>query len=225
MANTYFTSDTHYGHKNIVKGVSDWEGDKSACRNFDTLEEHNQTLVKNINKTVKYNDILYHLGDWSFGGIENVLKFREQIHCKYIHLLLGNHDHHIKNNKMVYANDKQYYLQSLFESVDALRIETINGQPMVLCHYALRSWDRGSKGTWMLYGHSHGTLPEYTSTQKGLGSTLFKTMDVGLDTWKEFRPYHFDEITEAMHGRLNLNVDHHHAENSKSTGNFRNKFR
>ncbi len=44
---------------------------------------------------VKPNDIIYHLGDWSFGGHENIKIFRNRIKCKNIHLILGNHDHHI----------------------------------------------------------------------------------------------------------------------------------
>ena len=51
--------------------------------------------------------------------------------------------------------------------------KTINGQDMVLSHYAFRTWDKAHKGTWMLHGHSHGTLPVYEN---------FKQLDVGIDT-------------------------------------------
>ena len=47
-----------------------------------------------------FEDTLYHLGDWSFGGIENIWNFRKRINCKNIYLVPGNHDHHIKKNKL-----------------------------------------------------------------------------------------------------------------------------
>jgi hypothetical protein len=33
------------------------------------------------------------------------------------------------------------------------------GQPIVLCHYAMRVWNRSHHGAWHLYGHSRGNLP------------------------------------------------------------------
>ena len=44
MPNTWFTGDSHFGHKNMVKGVSAWP-DKSACRDFQSIEEMNDQLV------------------------------------------------------------------------------------------------------------------------------------------------------------------------------------
>jgi calcineurin-like phosphoesterase family protein len=93
----WFTSDTHYNHKNICKGVTEWSDADISCRDFQTIEEMNDAIVNSINKYVMENDILYHLGDWSFGGINSIWEFRKQIKCKNIHLILGNHDEHIFN--------------------------------------------------------------------------------------------------------------------------------
>jgi calcineurin-like phosphoesterase family protein len=206
--NIWFTSDTHHGHKNIVRGVSSWDT-LQATRPFDTLEEMNQTLIDNINKNVKEDDILYHTGDWSFGGLQNVYEFRKQLKVKTIHLILGNHDHHIENDRTVLVDFQDKLgnkvsvgvsTKSLFTSVQHYLRKKINGQDMVLSHYSMRTWDKGHHGTWMLYGHSHGTLPWYND---------FKTMDVGIDTHSEFRPYHFDEIQPIMDKKVPLKVDHH----------------
>lgn len=111
--NTYIFSDPHYGHTNFVAGETSWfySDDKteeeierlrwSRTRPFNTLEEHNDTIVKKINDIVPETATLICLGDWSFGGIENIWNFRKQIKCKDIHLILGNHDHHIANNKVL----------------------------------------------------------------------------------------------------------------------------
>ncbi len=82
MIDTWFTSDTHFGHKNIL------EYEKEA-RPFDTIEEMNEQLIINWNSTVGKTDIVYHLGDFAFGksniGIAGRLNGRKR-------LVLGNHD-------------------------------------------------------------------------------------------------------------------------------------
>jgi calcineurin-like phosphoesterase family protein len=213
MPNIFFTSDTHYHHKNIVRGCSEWEGaNEQNTRDFDTLEEHDEILVQNINKTVKENDILYHLGDWSFGGLQQIWEFRKRILCKNIHLVLGNHDHHIANNREItlYTGD---YCQTLFKSVNQyIMNKKIGGQEMCLSHFAQRVWDKSHHGNWNLYGHSHNTLPEYQLDiyrNDEWCINYYRCMDVGVDTHPEFRPYHFDEIADIMKHRVYLKVDHH----------------
>lgn len=228
----WFTSDTHYNHKNIVRGTTDWAGDptKGAAsvqrtRDFNTLEEHNDAIVKNINAVVKPNDTLYVLGDWSFGGIESIWDFRKRILCENIHFVLGNHDHHIERNRIlpnVHMQTKEGSIlvdgpiptlsdnthsvttQELFKSVQHYSRRSIGGVEMVLLHYSLRTWDRMHRGTIHLYGHSHGTL----------NSNWGKSMDVGIDTHPEFRPYHIDEIRKIMETRVTLTVDHHNESTS-----------
>src|SRR5690348_10477072 len=143
-SNIWFTSDTHYHHKNLVVSTSEWI-DKTTCRNFPSLEEHDNTLVDNINNVVKVNDILYHVGDWSFGGKERVGEFRKRINCNTIHLILGNHDQHIQKERIpVY-----------FDRVTLRLDKKINGQNMTLHHYPMRSWNKAAEGAWHLYGHHH----------------------------------------------------------------------
>jgi calcineurin-like phosphoesterase family protein len=106
----WFTSDTHYNHSNICSSTTKWS-DSRLTRQFASLEAMNQRLVDNINDVVGENDILIHLGDWSFGGIDSIGEFRDRINCKNIHLVLGNHDHHIQNNKEL--KDRYYDSESL----------------------------------------------------------------------------------------------------------------
>lgn len=98
--NIFFSSDFHYGHKNICRGISNWT-DLTGTRNFDTLKEMNQIIINGINNTVGKNDILFFIGDWSFGGLRNVWNLRKQINCETIYFILGNHDHHVKQNKIL----------------------------------------------------------------------------------------------------------------------------
>ena len=106
----WFTSDTHYDHKNICRATTAWTEFEDTTRDFSSLDRMNDELVFWINNRVSQDDILFHLGDWSFNGFENIRKFRERIVCKNVHLILGNHDHHIERNK-----DN---IQSIFSSVN-----------------------------------------------------------------------------------------------------------
>ena len=93
----FFTSDNHYNHKNLCRGVTNWrtidgEIPVNQTRPFDTLEQMNDRIVVGLNSSVGEDDILINLGDFSFGGFENIEIFRNRIICKNIHLILGNHD-------------------------------------------------------------------------------------------------------------------------------------
>ena len=102
--NVWITSDTHYSHKNICRGTTNWrlpngQIPEAQTRNYSTVEKMNSAIVNNINELVGQDDILIHLGDWSFGGFEQIEEFYNRLICKNIHLIMGNHDHHIDDNR------------------------------------------------------------------------------------------------------------------------------
>ena len=43
---------THYNHKNICKGTTEWGDAELSCRDFQTIEEMNDAIVNSINKYV-----------------------------------------------------------------------------------------------------------------------------------------------------------------------------
>ena len=190
--NLWFTSDTHYGHKNIVSGVTSWRNEDGeipydAVRNFPDIETMNDLMVDNINRNVEENDYLIHLGDWSFGGIEKVTEFRERINCKNIVLMLGNHDHHIQKEK---------HLQKLFTHVthyEELKVtKKHDSHKFILCHYPIISWNNQRNGAYMLHGHQH------LKGDSRFCDRQEKRMDIGLCGSPEFRPYHIDEIVKTI---------------------------
>ena len=221
--NIWFTSDTHYNHKNICRGISTWANKETTTRDFLTLEKMNHAMVNSINSLVMPDDILYHLGDWSFGGIESIWQFRERIICKTIHLIPGNHDEHIKKNKIlpnvisdapysshfISGNPNDYGImkkgdgeypnyveaQRLFASVNNYLELELNGQTFVLSHYPIDEWfDMDRTGAIMLHGHVHHKFDKHEL------NTKYRRMDVGID-WEEFRPYSLEEIVRVMSKR------------------------
>lgn len=205
---TWFTSDTHFAHSNLCKGATNWIDD-SECRNFESVHEMDTVLVDAINKNVKENDTLYHLGDWAFGSFDNIANFRRRIHCKHIHLVLGNHDKDIARNRGGARGN--------FTSIHDILDIRIGDDNIVLCHYAMRVWNKCHRGSWNLHGHSHGRLPAYVGfspEDDSKGNTKhkmveYKQMDVGVDTNKEFRPYSYEELKKIMDKRSSNFEDLH----------------
>ena len=197
--NIWITSDTHFGHTNIAGSkISNWT---SGYRDFNSVHEMNMALVDGINKYVKEDDILYHLGDWSFGGVHNILQFRNYIVCKNVHLILGNHDQHIVDKEIKY-HDTSFNPIEIFSSVQDVLTLDIGKTKLFLSHYSHRVWLGSHKGVIHLYGHSHGSIPDYG-----------KSMDVGVDVafkkFGEYRPFNIGDITNIMSKRTIEKIDHH----------------
>ena len=199
MSNIWFTSDTHYSHSNIAGAkVSNW---KSGFRNFNSVWEMNQALVQGINKYVGEDDILYHLGDWSFGGVHNIIHFRNSLICKNIHLIRGNHDQHIVD-KQIKFGETFFNPIDLFSSVQEVLTLNVGKQTMFMSHYAHRVWYGSHKGVTHLYGHSHGSIPDF-------GKSMDVGMDVAYKMFGEYRPFNIDDITRIMEKKKVEFVDHH----------------
>ncbi len=82
---TWFTADTHFGHKNIIKYCK---------RPFSSVTHMNNTLIRNWNERVKPDDAVIFLGDFVFqSGKENVRAFLKKLNGT-ITFVRGNHDKH-----------------------------------------------------------------------------------------------------------------------------------
>ena len=195
----YFTSDTHYMHKNICRGTTSWGNADDFTRDFDTLDQMNDRIVNGINAAVGQDDILFHLGDWSFGGFEMIEQFRNRINCRNIHLILGNHDHHIERDRE--------NIRRLFTSVNQYLELEVKGkeweQNYVLMHYPIISWNKMNDGVIHLHGHVH------LSADRRIGKG--KTMDVGVDG-NGLNPLHTSDIKRLMSNqpiKSGFEFDHH----------------
>ena len=124
----FFVADEHFGHANIIKYCK---------RPFDSVEEMDETLIKNFNSVVGKNDRVIHGGDFTFKNPEKYIKQLNGNHS----FVRGNHDRWLKKN---YKD---------------MWIKTVEGQVIVVAHYSYRVWPQSHYGSWMLYGHSHGKLP------------------------------------------------------------------
>lgn len=94
MSEIFIISDTHFGHKDIIKF-----SETSPFRPFETIEEHDEELVDRWNKVVTKQDVVWHLGDVAFG--QRNLKILDRLKGTK-KLILGNHDTYGIHNYLQY---------------------------------------------------------------------------------------------------------------------------
>ena len=188
----YFTSDLHLGHANAIKFTN---------RPFQSLEQMNDGLIRNINETVMANDELWILGDFAFKvNMAAAKQFRDQINCKTVHMITGNHD-------------KDYTRDHIFQSVQPYKeLKTEYGK-FILFHYPIYEWNGAHNGTIHLHGHIHSTgsyntanlqkkyidrFPEKSFMKdSALGLRIY---DIGVDA-NNYRPISITQIAELMNLR------------------------
>ena len=157
----FFTADQHYGHANIIRFCD---------RPFSSVEEMDRELIRRHNEVVGPDDTVIHAGDFAYRNTRAPQSYLQELNGHHI-LVRGSHDR---------------WLDVTAREILELEIE---GQPLVVCHYAMRTWPRSHYGSWQLHGHSHGTLEPQG-----------KQWDVGVDH-NDFTPVSFAQLKEIMAGR------------------------
>lgn len=181
MPNYWFTSDTHYWHKNIIK---------YSNRPFSSVEEMNEALLENYNKVVKPGDCVYHLGDFAFCDDDKAEAIFKRLPGQKF-FIWGNHDKNLQKNRDLM---KKYFVWA--KDLASIRI---GDQRIILCHYSMRVWNRSHHGAYQLYGHSHGSL---------FDDPKLLSMDVGVDP-NNYYPINFDQVVAHMKTKTFEPIDHH----------------
>jgi len=151
----FFTADLHLGHKNIMTYCN---------RPFKDVEEMNESIFNELS-IMNPGDNLYVIGD---------LTFRKNLAVRFfdltdklgvdVYFVFGNHDQDKDNKRVlkVIKDRSKTCAERLFIRVD--------GQGIVLDHFAGRVWRESHFGSWQLYGHTHGKI-----------GPRGKQYDVGID--------------------------------------------
>ena len=150
----WFTSDTHFGHKNIIKYCE---------RPFKSIEHMNFIMTLNWNNLVKPKDTVWHLGDFCLGSPKMAREYFSKLNGRIN--ILANRFHHdsswlpSSNNNTKFRTNTG--LVRFFEPISVIDINLFNGdkypKSIVMCHYPIQVWDRKHYKSWHLYGHIHNT--------------------------------------------------------------------
>jgi len=153
-------------------------------------------LIDLWNSQVNKGDLVYVLGDVSFGKLDQTIKILSQLNGQII-VIKGNHDKREELNKLNELN--------LIQNWHDYKEITINKQPICLFHFAIAAWHKQGYGAFHLYGHSHGTFEN-----TGL------SLDVGIDSsynyFGEHKLFTFEDIESIMKTKT-FEVQDHHKDN------------
>lgn len=150
-------------------------------RPFATIEEMDETLIRNWNAKVTNGDTVYILGDLLFRNEKPAEEYLKQLKGKK-HPIIGNHDRDWV---------KKCNLEDFFESVNNLHFISDGKRQMTLCHYPMMSWPHMTR-CYMVFGHIHGnTDADYWP--------LIRENDLMLNAGADvngFAPVTFEEMQE-----------------------------
>ncbi len=175
----FFTSDYHLGHENIINYCN---------RPFKSLEQMNETIIRNHNARVKSEDIVFHIGDFCFKNTSNkgegirvsASAWEKKLNGKIIQIM-GNH---CRNNGV------RTLVQSLVIKYGGRQIRLVHNPAHFDYKYNLH-----------FVGHVH----EKWKFQKVFSmNTFVDLINVGVDQ-HNFMPVTFDEIMKQYHRWKNNN--------------------
>ena len=185
MTNTWFTSDTHFGHARIIELCN---------RPFDSVDAMNEAIIDNWNAVVKPADIVFHLGDVAMGTLVESLPLVNRLNGHKV-LVPGNHDRVFAGNKKAYRDRFLPQYRDTFDNVIMLGRYVFDDE-IVLCHFPYegdsheedrfvdhRPFDNGD---WLIHGHVHDSW-----------KIRGRQINVGVDVW-DFTPVDLDQILEVM---------------------------
>lgn len=186
----YFTSDLHFWHKRIL--------DYCIKRPWKSVPEMNEGLIRNWNSTVQYEDTVYILGDFSFGGTGKIKSVLDRLVGHKI-LILGNHAHGNKNDKWIRLG--------MDEVVHDTKTMTIFGYDVLLNHFPYKGYEVDNRefdcqlkddGKFLLHGHVHESWKVNN-----------RMINVGVDV-NDYKPVALPDIVKTMQQIIWAEGGHYH---------------
>lgn len=192
----FFTSDTHFGHRNIIKYCD---------RPFSSVEEMDEHMIRVWNEQVGVSDIVFHLGDFSFYNTSESQRIYDRLKGHKI-LIRGNHD----KREIAELFDETYsqydYIKDVVDVFSPSLIRDLKFQHIPKISLP----DSTFRNT--LCGHVHtnwASLVSVIPSDRGLIYNYY--INVGIDIWK--RPISLNRIMDEFanmeaHKDLSYPVNH-----------------
>jgi len=163
MSNTWFASDHHFGHANMMNFFK--RDGVTPLRPFVDADDMDETIIENHNRVVKPNDRVYLLGDLAIAR-RNIAKAARLNGRKK--LLMGNHDPFVKNQ------NRDYFEMAGIEAVEAFH----KFDKFVATHIPVHPSCLSTRWNVNVHGHTHDNLVMKMNTFRYPGDFGFRSEEV-----------------------------------------------
>lgn len=134
--NFWLVSDTHFGHKELVKYVR---------KDYKTPDEMNEQIIKDWNEVIGPNDVVIHLGDFALDISQSEMKdIVSRLNGKKV-MIAGNHE------KKNIESNRHFYNKVGFDETESEREFLAVGKLMLSHEPVLIIPD----GSFNIHGHYH----------------------------------------------------------------------
>ena len=231
----FFTSDTHFGHSNIMK-YCDRPGLTEAEllllkeeRYYQSLKDKDQyTLSAEEKRILKgpeprcrvSRESTERMDDYLINNINDLVGENDTLYHLGDFCFAPKNEYYnaarqyrnrikCRNVHIIWGNHDHYSIGNLFSTANNMNTVFEGKQGIVLCHYAMAVWAKSHRGVWHLYGHSHAGAEAWLErTMPGR-----RAFDAGVDNAAKilgaYRPWTYDEIKTIMEKRNGCSIDHH----------------
>lgn len=189
--NIFFTSDLHFGHKNIMRFCN---------RPYNSIEEMDEALINNWNSVVNENDIVFNLGDFAFATNRRWRELLSILKGNH-YLIMGNHDY------TRYPGDS---VMKLFKGVYSQLLLKIDNRYVYLNHFPFLcyggSYREPYNAVYNLFGHVHSG-PNSSGLDTDRLTNLFPYQyDVGVDN-NNYTPVSWNKVKEIINKQISDRVE------------------
>lgn len=169
MSNIFFIADPHFGHQNIIEYES---------RPFKTVEEMDETLIKNWNNIVCKKEKIFILGDLAWGNKEKVKQYIQRLNGIKT-LILGNHD---REHSISWWQDMGLW--------EVIQYPIIYNEWYILSHEPIQLNKSHITPFCNIFGHIHSQkIYDYNSDRRGFCVSVERI---------EYKPIEWNEMLERM---------------------------
>ena len=188
----YFTSDSHWSHKNIVR----------LCNRPTTAEDNNEWLISQYNSQIKAMDDVYFLGDFTFDhDIDFTSRLLSRLNGNW-KFIIGNHDREDKLRAAVRKCNEIWDRHHVVLGSYAEIKFPLLGKTMLM-HFPIEHWNGAHRGNIHLHGHLHGSHC----------LNRHNRYDVGIDGHPDHLAYSEDDLVKLIKAKNErrdcITISHH----------------
>ena len=221
----FFAGCLHHNHN------PDWPIPLWKMRGFNSVQGHDEFQILKWNESCNEDSIVFLLGDTIFSDStgESFYKLFSKLRFKQVWIQPGNHTSGYMQNYKKTLNEKfgaagAISCNEIIFEVYPLEMPIgwnktikfipnyaeldINSQQICISHYAIRSWNKMARNSWMLHSHEHCANPtsDWETTDCG------KIADVGYENLLKYNdgsPISMDKLRKFMNKKAYKSEGHH----------------